>query len=54
MDWNPTLNFCHKVSTFTIVQNMSKQLEGIFAFKYKGGGQHIKDVAICHILDNQR
>ena len=54
MDSNPTLNFFHKVSTFTTVQNMSKQLERVFAFTHKGGGKQIKDVAICYILDNQR
>ena len=50
MDLGPTFNFCHKISTFTTVQYRSKQLEGIFAFEYKGNGQHIKDVDICHIL----
>lgn len=35
MDSNPTLNFFHKVSTFTIVQDMSKHLGRVFAFTHK-------------------
>ena len=30
---------------------MSRRLKRVFVFK--GSGQHIKDVAMCHILENK-
>ena len=30
---------------------MSRQLKRVFVFK--GSGKHIKDMAICHILENK-